>query len=342
VKKEVNSMNSIHKPKLTSAEISALWTQYQNETAGICFNKHMMEHIEDNDIKDLFEYAISLGTKHIERIKDFFNNEGYPVPVGFTNQDVTLNKPRLFSDVFCLHYLNIMSIHGSHGYSGFVTTCSRHDIREYYTECNASAIELCNRTKNVLQEKGLYFRPPVLTPPERTEFVTDDNFVAGWLGDKRPLSCIEITDIYFNLKKSIFAKAMTVAFSQITQNKQVRKFLLKAVDTKNSHIQMFQEVLNQADLPSPPTFDAEITNTTASPFSEKHMVVHIGFLFSTAMTYYGTGLASSMRRDLIPKYTKAVTEDLKIIEKFTDLMIENGWLEQPPLAEDRGKLAKEK
>jgi hypothetical protein len=43
--------------------------------------------------------------------------------------------------------------------------------------------------------------------------------------------------------------------------------------------------------------------------------------------------------DLTPKYTKAISGDLKIGNDWFDLMIENGWLEQPPLAEDRKKLA---
>ncbi|GAA3332680.1 hypothetical protein GCM10020331_093800 [Ectobacillus funiculus] len=70
---EVSYLNSQHTPKLTSAEIAALWTQYVNETAGICFHKHMMEHIEDKDIQDVFfEYAMSLSSKHVEEIKVFF------------------------------------------------------------------------------------------------------------------------------------------------------------------------------------------------------------------------------------------------------------------------------
>ncbi|MEK4967137.1 DUF3231 family protein [Cytobacillus sp. FSL R7-0696] len=44
-------MNNTSKAKLTSAEIAALWTQYMNETASICIHKHMLEHIEDTEIK---------------------------------------------------------------------------------------------------------------------------------------------------------------------------------------------------------------------------------------------------------------------------------------------------
>jgi hypothetical protein len=326
--------------KLTSAEIAALWTQYMSETASIYIHKHMMEHIEDIDIKDVFEYAMSLSTKHLGNIKEFLKSEGFPIPIGFTDNDYVPNVPRLFTDVFCLNYLNIMSLHGCHGYSGAITTCSRLDVRKYFSECIASAVELCNRTKNVLQEKGLYYRPPVVNPPDRADYVDDKSYLTGWFGEKRALSCIEISDIYFNLKKSIFAKAFVISANQVSKSDKVKSFLQKAIKTKEQHVKSFFEVLLAENLPSPPIFDAEITDSTISPFSDKLMMFQVGFLFSTAMVYYGTGWATSPRRDLSPKYMTAIMEDLKIGNDWVGIMIKNGWLEQPPLAENRKELAK--
>ena len=332
-------MNGVHTSKLTSAEIAALWAQYLNETASICIHSHMLEHIKDQDISKVFTFALSLSTKHVEEIKKYFEQDHFPIPIGFTSNDYMPNAPQLFSDVFCLHYLNIMSIHGAHGYSGALTTSSRKDVREYFTSCNASAVELCNQTKDLLLEKGIYFRPPTIIPPETVDFVKDEAFLAGWFGDKRPLSCIEMTDIYFNLKKSIVAKTTVMAFSQVAKSKSIRDFLLNAVHVKDGHIEMFHDLLNAESLPTPPSYEAEITKSTTSPFSDKLMMFQVGFLFSTAMVYYGTGWASSPRRDLTPKYTAAIAGDLKIGADWIDLMIQEGWLEQPPLAEDRHKLA---
>lgn len=332
-------MENNHNTMLVSSEIAALWSQYQNDTAGMCINKHMLKHLKDQEIKDIFQHAISLSEQHIEKIKEFLKAEGFPIPIGFSENDEIPETGALFSDKLCLFYLNIMSIHGCHGYSGALTTCTRQDIREYYTHCLSSAVDLCNRTKDLMLEKGIYARPPAILPPERSEFVKDDQFLTGWFGDVRALSCIEIADIYFNLKKSILAKAVTMAFSQVVKDKKIRKFLLEAVETKDKHIKIFYEVLNQENLPSPPTFDAEITDSTNSPFSEKLIMFHVGFLFTTAMIYYGTGWASSPRRDLSPKYLDAITDDAQIGKKWMDLMLEKEWLEQPPLAEDRKNLA---
>ncbi|UJF34832.1 DUF3231 family protein [Paenibacillus hexagrammi] len=326
-------------PKLTSAEIAALWTQYMNETAGLCFNNFILQHIEDPEIRAIYEYAIHLGNQHIAKIKEFFQSEEFPVPIGFTEHDVNLHAPQLFSDVLSLHYLNIMSLHGCHGYSAAVTTSSRMDVRDYYTECLSSAAELCNRTKDSMLEKGFYFRPPTIPAPRLAEYVKDESFLTGWFGDKRPLNCIEITDILFNLKKSILAKAVTVGFSQVATTKEVRKFLLKASQIKDRHIQMFNSLLSEENLASPPTLESEISSSTHTPFSEKLMMFQVGFLFSSAMVYYGSGMASSPRRDLAPKYIIAITDDMKFGEDWMQIMIENQWLEQPPLAIDRLNLA---
>lgn len=335
-------MDTVHTARLTSAEVAALWTQYINETASICFHKHMMEYIADKDILDVFEYAMSLSTQHLEKVQEFFQSEGFPLPIGFTDNDYTPNSPRLFSDVLCLNYLNIMSLYGCHGYSGAVTTSSRLDVRNYFTNCLANATEICNRTKSVLQEKGLYYRPPVVNPPARTEYIEDKNFLNGWLGEKRPLSSIEITHIYFNLKKSAMTKVLVIMASQVAKSEKVKNFLQKVLKTKAEHIKIFSELLSEENLPVPPIFDAEITNSTVSPFSEKLLMYQIGFLISTAMIYYSTGWASSPRRDLSLKYMSAITRDLKVGNEWTQIMVKNHWLEQPPLAEDRSKLAKSK
>ncbi|WP_158289583.1 DUF3231 family protein [Paenibacillus flagellatus] len=332
-------MHSTHHPKLTSAEIAGLWSQYMNETAGLCINRFLHQHVEDANIRALYDYALRLGEKHVDRIRSFLKTDGFPIPVGFSEQDVNLAAPRLFSDALSLHYLNIMSIHGCHGYSGAVTTSSRKDVREYFTECGVSSMQLCNRTKDVLLSKGLYFRPPSISAPDTPEFVRSQSFVSGWFGDKRPLSCVEITDILFNLKKSILAKAALVAFSQVAQAKQVTDFFMEAIQIKEKHIDMLNKALDDDHLPAPPSLDAEISDSTTPPFSDKLMMFLVGFLFSTAMVYYGSGMASSPRKDLISKYTVAIADDMKVGSDWIRIMTDNRWLEQPPLAENRKALA---
>ncbi|WP_155889934.1 DUF3231 family protein [Peribacillus kribbensis] len=48
----------------------------------------------------------------------------------------------------------------------------------------------------------------------------------------------------------------------------------------------------------PQVFENEITDFTISPFSEKLLTFHSGFLMAAAISYYGTAAAASMRGDL--------------------------------------------
>ncbi|CAG7617455.1 hypothetical protein PAECIP111802_00410 [Paenibacillus allorhizosphaerae] len=313
--------------------------QYMNETASLYMNKFLLQNLNDDDIRAIYEYAVHLGEQHVEKIQSFFESESYPIPEAFTEQDVSTKAPKMFSDPLALHYLNIMSIHGCHGYSGAITTSSRKDVREYFSECLASSVKLCNWTKDLLIDKGIYFRPPAITPPERPEFVQSKSFVAGLIGEKRPLTCIEITDILFNLKKSILAKAVLVAFHQVGKSSIVKRFLLEAIEVKEKHIETFAATLDDDNLPAPPTLESEITDTMLSPFSDRLMMFQVGFLFSSAMVYYGSGLASSPRKDLVAKYMMAIGDDMKVSANWLRVMTDHGWMEQPPLTENRKALA---
>jgi hypothetical protein len=79
-----------------------------------------------------------------------------------------------------------------------------------------------------------------------------------------------------------------------------------------------------------------------SPFSDKLMLYHMGFLAQAAQVYYGTGLATAMRTDLGAVYEKAILKSLALTKNWFDIMVKNKWLEQPPLAPNRKELAQDK
>jgi hypothetical protein len=328
--------------RLTSSEIAALWTQYMNGSAGFCINKYMTKIIEDTEIRAVFEFANEIAQKQLHSIERFLQKEKHPVPEGFTNEDVNLAAPRLYEDVYCLHYLHLMCIHGTHGYSAAITTSTRDDVREYFIWCNQSSIEIYNRTLKLLLSKGLYIRTPVISPPEGIDFIESSNFLTGWLGDRRPLNCLEISNISFNLVKSKMTNTLILGYSQVVQSDEVKRFFLNAIEVINDHIQMFESILTDNDLKVPPSFDELVTSSTTPPFSDKLMMFVSGFLFSVALVYYGIGLSSSMRRDLNAKYLSAIGGDLKVGADWIDIMIKHKWIEQPPQAIDRRALANQK
>nr|WP_263326262.1 DUF3231 family protein [Neobacillus sp. Marseille-Q6967] len=124
-----------HNVQLTAPEIANLWSQYQNDTMAVCVYKYMIKITEDVSIRPILEFALSLAESHIVKIKEYYMEEKFPIPHGFTEDDVNLTAPRLFSDEFCLTYTYIMSVYGLSGYTVTISSNLRRDIRDYFVLC---------------------------------------------------------------------------------------------------------------------------------------------------------------------------------------------------------------
>lgn len=329
-----------NKLKLTSSEIGTLWGEYVNGTMTDVVNKYMISIIEDQEIKDIFEDAIKTFEKQKQQIVTFMESEGFPVPIGFNDSDLFKGKQRLFTDIFCLNYLHIMTLHGLLGHSTALGVSVRKDLRDFYDSCDNDAKRMYHQTIELLLKKGSFQRDPLFYPAKNPEYVSGQNFIDGFFGKGRRLAATEIISISFNLKKSIMAKTLSIAFSQVAQTKEVRKFLMDSQDTADGQIKAFSKIMQTDNLPIPKSWETEVTTSTDSPFSDKLMLYHIGFLFQAAQNYHGTGLASAMRTDLVTTYEGTILKNLMVTRKWFNLMVKNKWLEQPPLAPNRKEIAK--
>ncbi|WP_029325329.1 DUF3231 family protein [Priestia aryabhattai] len=330
------------KLKLTSSEIGTLWGEYVNGTMTDVVNRYMFSIIEDESIKATFEDAIKTFAKQKKQIAAFIENEGFPVPIGFTESDLNKGTEKLFTDIFCLNYLHIMTLYGLLGHTTSLGVSVREDLRHFYDSCDNDAKRMYHQTIELLLEKGNFQRDPYFYPTENPEFISNQDFTDGFFGKGRRLSAPEIISISFNLKKSIMAKTLSIGFSQVTQSKEVRKFLEDSEKTADGQIQAFSKIMHTDNLPVPMSWETEVTTSRDSPFSDKLMMYHIGFLFQAAQVYHGTGLASAMRTDLVTTYEGIILKNLIVTKKWFDIMVKNKWLEQPPLAPNRKEIAKEK
>ncbi|MFS0864387.1 DUF3231 family protein [Fredinandcohnia sp. 179-A 10B2 NHS] len=328
--------------RLTSTEIANLWSQYVNDSMSVCLLTHFIKYCEDQEIKSVLEYALDLANSHIKSISRFLKEENYPIPVGFSMEDVNLEAPPLFSDKFLLIYMHIMSIHGLVGYTGALTTCIRDDQVEYFSKCHQETIELYRKALTILLEKGILTRPPHLNAPERADFVQKQSFLTGWFGDRRPLNAIEVSGIFFNMQKNIVKIVLEIGFAQVVHSKEIKEYLQRGEQLCDKHFDTLGILMSESNLPSPPKHDAEVTNSTVAPFSDKLMLFQIISLISTASGYYGAAFSLSQRRDLGVKYAMMIAEIAKYAEDGVNIMINNGWLEQPPTFDDRKKLADQK
>lgn len=323
--------------------MASLWTQYIFDTMSICFFRYALEHIEDPDVKSIYQTSLGISQKHVQKITEFMLNENYPIPHGFTEKDdVNIQAPRLFQDPFYLNYIYIMTLQGMTGYSLSVGTSVRSDLRKYYITCMSETMELFDQSIDLMLSKGLFVRPPVISPPESIDFVKHQSFLTGWLGDRRPLNAIEIGDITFNMLKMHLHAALKVGFIQVAQSKEIRQYFMRGLDIANKHIKIFESVFKEDKLNSPVSWQSMITSSTSMTFSDKYMMYQILLSTQLSLSFYGSALSVNSRRDLGAHYIRLILELLQFAEDGANLMIKNGWLEQPPTASDRDSLANKK
>lgn len=330
-----------HQTKLTASEQSLLWTSYLNDSMTICGIKHFLANIEDNGISEVLEFALEISQRHVQKVTQILKAEKFPVPQGFTDRDVNVNAPRLFTDVLYLHYIQSLAKFSLTSYSVALSLSSRDDIIDFYSTAITDTVELHNRTKRLLKNKGLYIRDPGLPIPDQIDFVKKQNFLTGWFRDRRPLLGVEISNLWFNSLRNALGIALIQGFSQVAKNKDIRNYFERGREIAIKHLEIFgsklqEDYLSQGAL----NLTGEVTDSKESPFSDKLMMFHIAAISASGIGQYGMSIATSPRHDLGVMYTRLAGEIGHYSEDGANIMINHGWMEQPPKAADRKKLSK--
>ncbi|WP_394236194.1 DUF3231 family protein [Niallia oryzisoli] len=315
---------------LTAAELSALWLQYMGDSMAVCVYKYFLSIVESKDIKPILESSLQLAESHLEKITEFLKSANYQIPIGFTENDVNVHAPRLFSDQFLLFYSYIMTIHGLTAYSLAIANTEREDIQNYFFECTVSSRELFAKVLQLAKNQPKYTSVPSIPSPHGAEFVESPGFISNLIGDKRPLYSSEISTLFFNSTKTGFISSLSLAFSQVAVREDVRNFMLKNFKLAGKDADSFDAILQQDDLPIPEKWDDEITDSTVSPFSDKLIMFHAGFLVNAALTYYGASLGSNFRSDILLNYSKVFTHAMEAGAISYNIMVKHGWFEKQP------------
>lgn len=333
-------MNDSQNNALTAAEIAQLWTGYLNSSMCHCIFSYFSNTVEDQKLQSMLQEGLQLTEKHIQQLTSFFENEGLSVPYGFkVKEDVHLTAPKLFSENFSLHFIYNMAMFAVNFYALSKTLSVRSDIVEYFNTCLMEVNEYETKLKQTLVDKGLYMRSPHVIPVKETSFVESKNFMGGLFGDKRPLNVIEITNIYTNLKRNALGKTIMVGFSQVAQSKEVGQFMTRGGDIAAKHTKVFSELLEESYLPVSMSWDMEVTDSTSPPFSEKLMMFMTTSLIALSAGIYATSAASSARKDISLNFIRLSAEIANYAEDGANILIKNGWFEEPPHPADHDELA---
>ncbi|ASK63881.1 hypothetical protein CFK37_17810 [Virgibacillus phasianinus] len=330
------------KIQLTSAEIASLWTTYMNDSMAKCVLGFMLKDIKDQEIKTIVQSAYNISIGHLEQLTAIFKKENFAIPTGFTDEDVNMNAPWLFSDIFCLTYVNHMAKVGMLAYSGFVSMSVRQDIRNDFIQYLTETATLYDQSTEVALTKGVNARPPYIEVPAETDYVDSKKYMSGLnpFSDKRPLNAVEISYLYMNVMTNSVGSKLCIAFAQTSPIKDVQEFMLRGKQISQKHIQIFVSKLLKDDIQTPQAPDVSVSNSTTKTFSDKLMMFHMSLISASGIGNYSTASSASQRSDLAINYERLSLEVARLAKSGADIMIKHNWLEQPPGVKDREKLAK--
>ena len=335
---QANAMQQECKTHLTSACVSGLWVQYMNATLADCMFQHFLAKNEDQEIRQVVSFAQQVTRSQIHRIKQIFRSDDYSIPIGFTASDVNADAPRLYSDPFFLAYLRNLARLALNSYSMSLTISSREDVRQHFQQSIAEMVEVENQAVKTEKSKGLYVRAPYISAPENPEFVQNSDYMGSLFGTKRPLSVVEIGNIFVGVQNNIMGKPLLMGFAQTAESKELREFFQRGKQIAHKHIEVLSALLINNDLPAPMGLDSYVTNSTVAPFSDKLMLQHTMLINQAGVMYYGMALSSTARLDITGNYVRLIAEASEYVEDAAQLMIRHKWMEQPPLAVDRQAL----
>jgi hypothetical protein len=319
--------------RLTSSELASLWASWMESSIKERIVKYFLITVEDKDVKQILEYTLGIAKKHLNIISEIYFREKHPIPIGFTDEDVNLEAPRLFSDTAILFFIEEMARSRLEGYSTALYMCTRKDVRKYFTECVADPAEIYNRIVSAMLSKGLYIRPPYIPVPEKIDFAKKQSYLAGYLGKQRPLNSIEISHIFTGLQRNLQREAMCIGFSRVAGSDKVKSFMERGKEIASKHVEIFGSLLMKNKLPVSMAWDSGVTESKIAPFSDKLMMQQVRTSNVVLFASYGKAL-SVVRRDLVVDFSRLEAEILRYLEDGIKIIIENGWFEEPPQAKE--------
>lgn len=326
--------------KLTAPEITGLWTTFIQNSAIECVLKHFLSYLQDSEIRPIVEEAIKIYQSQSEQIKKIYAEEQIPIPNGFSDADVDLSAPPLYSDLYALSFVYRVGQVNLHHFGATTSKVARNDVVSFFTKGMDSVTKLYEKSLNVMLTKGIYDRPPKIKYPDKPEYVQEQSFLGKWFGEQRPLTSSELGEIFFVIERNYIGLLLLFGLIQVMKDKEIKQFLIRGKELSEKQINIFNKLLKKEDLLEISPVTMEVTDSTISPFSDKLIMFLITTTTSTSISLLAYAMSVSMRKDLTMHYARIMAEVILYGEDGVNIMINRGWMEQPPLDFDRKALMK--
>jgi hypothetical protein len=335
-------MDNKNAAKLTAGELAHCWEQLMNNSMSNVVLEYFTLTSELEEVKSLCSEAGSISKSAVQFFESVLRSENYPIPKGFNiKDDLNPNAPKMYTDVFILFYLNNMSKVGMSLTSMALSDSVREDIRKFFHEQLKNVSSLFDRTITILLEMGVFVRPPSISSTHEINPIADKGFLGNFFKDNRELTAREANELHKNIFMNYIGKNLLIGFMQSTSNQQLMSLLQHGKELSLNIIDKLGDILIQNDLPISMTWDTNVLDGKTAPFSDKLISYLLDELNRDGIASYGYSAAVSIRKDLKTTYAKIMADVYQYEENIKTFMIKNEWMEKPPVALNRDKLAQD-
>jgi Protein of unknown function (DUF3231) len=321
---------------LLSFEMGKLWATYMGNSMSIQILGYFLQHCEDENIKKVLENGLALSRDFTKRIEGFLTKDNFPIPFGFSKDDVNLGAPRLYADEFYVHYLKYAAKAGMSLYSVAVPLVMREDIREFFIYCNQCTTVFLGQINNILMEKRFIAEPPIIPTPDSIEKINKQSYLSGFLGDIRPLQALEIIHLWDNIENNVTSMALLLGFYQTVQDQKIKSLFKRGLEMTDKAVKQYKEKLHIEHIQSPSYLDHLVKPTDYPPFSDKIMLFHKVDMFAMKIRSFGNSMAVTARRDINFLYGRTLMNIGLFVDDGMNILIDKDWVESPPKAYYRG------
>ncbi|MFY4776087.1 DUF3231 family protein [Metabacillus sp. RGM 3146] len=319
-----------HNINLTTPEITALWSTYIQESASLCFLKHFLKYMEDEEILQLLKEAIDMSSGSQDMITAIFKQEKFPVPEGFSDRDVMLEAPPLYTDLNALRYVYRASKLTLHSYATHLINVARSDLLEFFIQEQINQVRLYEKAVKLMLSKGIYDRPPKIPYPDRVHYAEQKSYIGHFFGDKRPLNSFELSEAFFNIENNYIGLIFLLGMIQVSKDEELKHYLIKGKHLALMQIDVFNKLLREEGHFGTLPVSLEVTDSIESPFSAKLILFSVASATSTAISLIGKAVSYGLRKDITAHFLLVAKEILSYSEEGAKIMIKRGWFEEPP------------
>ncbi|MCR2806354.1 DUF3231 family protein [Paenibacillus soyae] len=318
--------------KMSAAELGALWTTYHKKTMILRILDYFIEKADDSKAKELMSELQEKLHEKVITIKTMFKNEGAATPIGFTEEDVHLNVPKLWDNGFDILFCRVLKEISMGMYVLHMTISYREDIVKLYKQLTELTQTYYEHFTQYLLAKDYLTQPNYTTMPTSVDYITSKDYMKGTnlFGHKRAINTVEYGIMYLNLETNSTGMKLMKGFAQCSKDEEVKQYFSKGLELTKEIMLETEQVLVQSDIRPPASPGGTVAPSTEAPFSERLMMFCTYLLGGFSLGGVGFSGAFNLRHDIAAKSAVFAKDIFEYTMQGAELMMTKGWLEEPP------------